>query len=847
MLEWMGMRIIADFHIHSPYARAVSKEMTLENLDHWARLKGITVMGTGDFTHPAWMKEIKSQLEPAEPGLYQLRIRGTAPDATRTRFVLTVEISSIYKKNGKTRRVHTLIFAPSVESAEKISTTLGWRGNLKSDGRPILGLDVKELAKIVFDIDERCMVVPAHCLLPDAVVHTGEGIKEIQHTREGDHVYTHQGRLRRVKKVYTRPYRGIIYHIKPWYFRPGLETTPEHPFFAIKTQKHCAWQHGFCRPHCSGRSHCCRKHRANSMQWQPQWIQAKDLEVHDVLVFPRCTETQDIHSFLLSDATSAMQGVVSAFTVSDSGAATLTMRGTRARVFINQVPVDKAFCRLAGYFVAEGSTKGREGISFTFATHEKKYQEDVKGLMFSLFGIPCANERKKGGGVELIFYSKILTQVFSTLFYRRATIKRAHTKALPQWMLRLPGAKQAEIFKGWWRGDAGYTTSRELMNQMKMITLRLGIIPSIMVRRREVFHKGTHGIDGRVIIANHDIFHFTALAFSEDKFGLRKEDIFQKARFNPRLSRRHGWMDDSFIYLPVRDIERKKYEGTVYNLEVEEDHSYLTEFAAVHNCWTPWFSVFGSMSGFDSLEECFEEYAPHIYAVETGLSSDPAMNWRLSSLDAVALISNSDSHSLQRIGREANVFNTELSYAGIMGAIRARDPARFLFTIEFFPEEGKYHYDGHRACKFSSAPEETKRLNKLCKVCGKPMTVGVLFRVDELADRAWGQKPDRAIPYKSLVPLNEIVAESFQMGTAAKKVKDEYMRLVRAVGSEFSVLVDASRADLAVATAPEVVEGIMRVRNREVHIEPGYDGEYGIVRIFTEQERIAVAPQAALF
>lgn len=426
------MRIVADLHIHSPYSRAVSKEMTLENLDYWARLKGIAVMGTGDFTHPAWIKEIKSKLEPAEPGLYTLKIVPSLASTAReaklgtTRFVLTVEISSIYSKGGKTRRIHNLIFAPSIETAEKINAALGWQGNLKSDGRPILGLDAKMLAKTVFDIDPRCMVVPAHC-------------------------------------------------------------------------------------------------------------------------------------------------------------------------------------------------------------------------------------------------------------------------------------------------------------------------------------------------------------------------------------------------------------------------------------WTPWFSMFGSMSGFDSIEECFDEYSKYIYAVETGLSSDPAMNWRLSKLDSIALISNSDSHSLQRIGREANVFDTELSYDAIVAAIKSHDPQKFLFTVEFYPEEGKYHYDGHRLCKYSAAPEETKRLNKVCPRCGKPVTVGVMFRVDELADRPVGGAPNIVIPFKSMVPLDEIIAESFCMGTSAKKVKEEYQSLVRKIGSEFRVLVDAIKSDLECATTPEVVEGIMRVREGKLDIEPGYDGEYGKVKIFEEGETKKASKQVSLF
>lgn len=415
------MRIIADLHIHSPYARAVSKEMTLENLDKWANTKGITVMGTGDFTHPLWMKAIKEKLIPAEPGLYQLKHQSRG-----TRFMLTVEISSIYSKRGKVRRIHNLIFAPSIEAAEKINTQLGWQGNLKSDGRPILGLDSKELAKIVLNIDSKCVIVPAHC-------------------------------------------------------------------------------------------------------------------------------------------------------------------------------------------------------------------------------------------------------------------------------------------------------------------------------------------------------------------------------------------------------------------------------------WTPWFSIFGSMSGFDSIEECFEEFTPQIFAVETGLSSDPAMNWRWSKLDSVSLISNSDSHSLQKIGREANVFDAALSYGGIIDAIKSHDPKKFLFTVEFFPEEGRYHYDGHRLCKYSCDPLKSKDHQDICPVCGKKMTIGVLSRVGKLADRGEGQKPQRVIPFKSMVPLDEIIGEALDLGVSSKKVKEEYMKLISVFGSEFAALIDAPESNIRASVLPEIAEGMMRVREGRVHIEPGFDGEYGKIKIFEEAERKEIVKQSALF
>jgi len=400
--------------------------MTLRNLDHWARLKGITVVGTGDFTHPTWMREIKEKLEPAEPGLYVLKSKSQIAEK-KTRFMLTVEISSIYSKGGKVRRIHNLIFAPSIAAAEKITTRLGRIGNLAADGRPTLGLDSKELVKIVLNIDPQAVIVPAHA-------------------------------------------------------------------------------------------------------------------------------------------------------------------------------------------------------------------------------------------------------------------------------------------------------------------------------------------------------------------------------------------------------------------------------------WTPWFSIFGSMSGFDSLEECFEEFTPQIFAIETGLSSDPAMNWRLSKLDSIALISNSDSHSLQRIGREANAFDCEPSYAGIINAIRSRDPQKFLFTVEFFPEEGKYHYDGHRLHQVRLSPEQTGKLKGLCPVCSKPVTIGVMHRVEKLADRPPGGKPPVVIPYKNLIPLDEIIAEAFGMGVAAKRVKDEYLKLVTHLGSEFNVLLDAPAAELERVSGPVVAQGILRVREGRVKIEPGYDGEYGRIKIFEARElKPAVPQQPTLF
>ncbi|PIQ88521.1 MAG: DNA helicase UvrD [Candidatus Omnitrophica bacterium CG11_big_fil_rev_8_21_14_0_20_42_13] len=401
------MEFIADFHVHSKYSRATSKDMDVENISRWAGLKGITLMGTGDFTHHLWLEELKNKLEPEDNGLFIYK---------GIHFILTAEISSIYSKGGRGYRIHNLIFAPSFKTVDKINGVLGGIGNIASDGRPILGLDAEELARIVFDIDENCMIVPGHI-------------------------------------------------------------------------------------------------------------------------------------------------------------------------------------------------------------------------------------------------------------------------------------------------------------------------------------------------------------------------------------------------------------------------------------WTPWFSLFGSMSGFDKIEDCFEKQAEKIFALETGLSSDPSMNWRLSGLDRFSLVSNSDSHSPQKIGREANVFDCQISYGAIRDALKNKDKSKFLYTIEFFPEEGKYHYDGHRACGIRFSPKQTKASNNKCPKCGKSVTVGVMNRVEQLADRPEGFIPDKSIPFKRVVPLDEIIAESKGLGRASKAVGQEYHNIILKFKTEHNVLLKATEKEIKQNISPRIAEGILRMRSGKVKLLAGYDGEYGIVSVFDDDEK----------
>ena len=250
------------------------------------------------------------------------------------------------------------------------------------------------------------------------------------------------------------------------------------------------------------------------------------------------------------------------------------------------------------------------------------------------------------------------------------------------------------------------------------------------------------------------------------------------------------------------------------------------------HAWTPWFSIFGSKSGFDSLEECFGDLASQIFAIETGLSSDPAMNWRLSQLDRIFLVSNSDAHSCENLGREANVFEmAEPSFTELRRILVEHDASRFLETIEFFPEEGKYNVDGHAACKFWCEPEQTKKLKGICPKCGKPLTIGVLNRVAELADRPPSPPPpEGSVPFRSIVPLAELAADVLEVGKQSKKVKSAVEAMRESGYSEFHILLDLPEADLLRITTPEMAKAVLNMRQGKVEIRPGYDGIYGIVK-----------------
>ena len=255
--------------------------------------------------------------------------------------------------------------------------------------------------------------------------------------------------------------------------------------------------------------------------------------------------------------------------------------------------------------------------------------------------------------------------------------------------------------------------------------------------------------------------------------------------------------------------------------------------------WTPWFSALGAKSGFESIRECYDDLSEHIYAVETGLSSDPPMNWLCSFLDEYTLIANSDAHSPEKLGRNANLINTELSYDHVIDALKTGDPAKFSGTIDFFPQEGKYHYAGHRKCNVCLDPAETTLNRGICPVCNKPLTMGVLNRVVDLSDRDSVLERKTRAPFYSLIPLKEILSEIMNTGPSSKKIEKYYQSIIQKAGSEFNILLNHSIEEVRTYASDILTEAIRRMRNREVIVKEGFDGEFGHIKVFSEQELIS--------
>lgn len=781
------MKFVADFHLHSKYSRATSRDMDLENLDKWAKIKGIKVLSTGDFTHPGWFKNLKEKLEPAEPGLFKIK-----NSDSEIRFILTTEISCIYSKNNRVRKIHIIVFAPSFDVAEKINAHLGWIGNLKSDGRPILGLDAKELAKIVLNISSDCLVVPAHAWTPwfsifgsksgfnsieecfdeyskyiyaietglscydkETEVLTNNGWKKFVNIRYTDKICTLNSDTNKIvfqkpKKIYNYRYRGKMYRLKTK--RIDLLVTPNHKLL----YSHCDFR-------------------------KPLKFILKEAE----LSFKKSKRFKKDGIWIGKNNEYFILPAVKIKHGSRYYSGYRVKKGKR----LSMAPWLKFF----GFWIAEGWTsKGKDGdYNVCLANRNDSLLLEMKKILES-FGYNIYWDKKINNIIRVRDYQLFCyLKQFGKCYDKFISLEiKSLSKELLKIFLEYYIKGDGHIYGRNGKGLSATTTSVRLRDDLQEIALKIGISAYYKLHRK----KGT--------------------PFSSP--GYKYKRVYKQ--------RNDSWV----IYFIRKNI-----------------HTVLPSTTKKYNHTESWID-------YNDLVYCVSVSNQIVYVRRNGIpvwcgNSDPAMNWRLSALDKVVLISNSDSHSPAKIGREANVFDTETDYFKITEAIKTKDPKKFLCTFEFFPEEGKYHYDGHRLCEITLSPKDSKKYNNICPTCGKPLTIGVLNRVEELADRPEGFRPENAIPFKSLIPLGEIIADSLGMLPGAKKAEEEYKKLIKVFGNEFKILLDVGQSDLESATLPEIAEGIIRVREGKVEVEPGYDGVYGKIKIFSKKDRKEILRQKTLF
>jgi len=786
------MSFIADFHIHSRYSRATSFNADLENYAKWAKIKGIKVLGTGDFTHPKWFSELKEKLEPAEPGLFKLK-----NSEEETRFILTSEISCIYSKKGKVRKIHIIIFAPSFEIVEKINTRLSFIGNLTADGRPILGLDAKELAKIILNISEDCLIVPAHLYTPwfslfgsksgfDSIeecfedyskhiyagetglscydekteVLTNNGWEKFSQIQNNDKICTlnlnnNEVGFQKPLGKFVYDYKGKMYRLRTK--RIDLLVTPNHKLLVTGCD--------FRRP-------------PRFFLKKAKFLFNKSKRFKKDGIW----KGKNVKHFILP-------------AVKMKWGCEYYSGGFRIKP-AKKIPI-KPWLKFFGFWLAEGwasqwtDKKGNSSYEIRLCNRNNALLFEMKKILES-FGYNVYWDKKINNAIRVRDYQ---------LFHYLKQFGKCFNKFAPSEIKSLSKMLLEIFFEYYIKGDGhiygrsgkglyASTSSIRLRDDLQEIALKLGMSAYYKLDKK----KGTP---------------FYSPGYKYKRIYKQKNDT---------------WL----IYF-IR-----------HNL-----HAVIPSTIKKYKHTESWIDFNGKV---------FSLAVPNqvIYVRRNGIpvwcgNSDPPMSWRNSALDRITLISCSDAHSSSKIGREANVFDTELSYSAIIKAIKEKNPKEFLYTIEFFPEEGKYHFDGHRNCQINCSPSETKRYNGICPVCHRPLTIGVLNRVEELADRPNGFKPGNAIPFKSLVPLIEIIAEALNVGVTAKETERNYKNLIEKFNNEFNILLNVPISELEKESLPEIAEGIKRVREGKIKLIPGYDGVYGKIKIFSNQEEQKQFRQETLF
>jgi PHP family Zn ribbon phosphoesterase len=759
------MKIIADFHLHSLWSRATSKQMNLDGLSNGAKIKGLNLLGTGDFTHPKWLAELKKKLEPVEgTGLFKYN---------DVLFMLTTEVSTIFNYEGQTKKIHHILHAPSFEIVDQINEVLSKYGDLKADGRPTLMMSAPELVEKLMEINKDIVITSAHIWTPwfscfgsrsgfnsveecyqdqtkhifsletgmscydeETEVLTNNGWKKFSEIKATDKICTLNSKTDEIEfqppeKIFVYDYKGKMYRLKTR--RVDLLVTPNHKLFVTTCDfknpkpfflKEAEFLFG----------------KSKQFKKDGKWVGKNE----DYFILPSVNIKHGNRYY----------------------------SGFRKKQE-KKIPI-KDWLKFFGFWLAEGwTTEGKNGdYNVCLSSTNKKLISEMIQLLKS-FGYKVYYNEKihtiRVRNYQLFFYLKQFGK--SDDKFIPPSIKSL-SKDLLQILLDYYIKGNGHVYGRTNKGLSATTSSVKLRDDLQEIALKLGMSAYYKLHKK----KGTPFI-------------------------------------SPAQKKKYLQRNDTWIVYFIR----------------KNKHTVTPSFIKKYNYIEKWIDFKGKVY-------CVSVPNKVIYVRRNGIpvwcgNSDPAMNWRLSSLDKFTLVSNSDSHSpwSWRLGREANVFDLEkITYWEIFDAIKMKDKKKFLYTIEVDPNYGKYHFTGHRNCGIVLHPKDAIKLNNICPKCHRKLTIGVLQRVEELADRPEGFVPKDAIPFKTLLPLYEIISFAWGSGELySKKVLEEHDKLIEKFGNELNVLLNVSKEELLKVTNEKIADAIIKVREGKVKYQPGYDGNYG--------------------
>jgi len=929
------MKYIADFHLHSKYSRATSKDMNVENLDKWARIKGVHILGTGDFTHPLWFKELKEKLEPAEQGLFKIKKKYKSKNGNGfdTRFILTVEISSIYSKGGKVRKIHNLIFAPSFEIAEKINAHLGWIGNIKSDGRPILGLDSKELAKIVFSISKDCMLIPAHAYTPwfsifgsksgfDSIdecfeeyaeyifaIETGlssdpeaswtnSSLDNITLISNGDahcvhpdtNIFTTSGKPVTIKDLNPSNVLSInfidslkqknakviklhklsspenLYQVKTQL--KEIITTPKHRFFVLKNEEIIERSASelkkgdlvACLRQISNKGKSMRlplfniDHRLKIISSGINYLRDSRLkrkfsqrELAERMKIKECR----IWIFENNKVKNPKESFIDKYCDCVEIDKNKFKRKFVKYIFpLETIPefTNEKFCQILGYILGDGGLNTNKGkiMSISLTDKDLDLLNYYNNLIKSVFNIERTGIKRKGNSYGFV-YPHYLGNYFLNLDSNILT--NSPKRKIPDFIFSLPKNEVAAFLRGLFDAEGTFDhhsiqismSSLFLIKQIQNLLLKFEINSNIYSDFEKNKKKWRYKIS---------IYGQRQLRIFKEEIGFNS--IFKKERLSKYISSIRQTPMNSFVDpLPLRekilkikklikistyDIPRRLYYHLAKNKNDTLKRGNVKEFINIFSKYKNTSSILKELRKFAESDIIWESIqsikkmksnCKYVYDLTVPMYENYVANGFITH------------NSPSKIGREANIFEgNKISYDLIKESIKSganhSSELKLIKTIEFFPEEGKYHWDGHRKCNIALSPKQSLKYNNICPKCGKPLTIGVMNRVYELADRKLGEKPKKYIPFQKMIPLTEIIGDVLNVGPNTKAVDKYYKELINAFGTEFNVLLEVDKKKIASNSLPEIAEAIERVRNGKVSIEPGYDGEFGKIKIFKQ-------------